>query len=58
MEFDMLSEINIKSIFGYELITGNALWRFGLVLLGILVTSSIFACESPIATRKSGGFPC
>ena len=34
----MLSEINIESIFSYELITGNAIWRFGLVLLGILVT--------------------
>lgn len=34
----MLSEMNVQPIFNYELITGNPIWRFGLVLLGIMVT--------------------
>lgn len=34
----MLSEINIESVFSYELMTGNPIWRFGLVLIGIMAT--------------------
>lgn len=34
----MLLEVHFESIFGYELLIGNPLWRFGLVLLGIMLT--------------------
>jgi len=34
----MLSVITLQTIINYELITGNPLWRFGLVLSGIIVT--------------------
>jgi MscS family membrane protein len=61
--FYVLSEINIESIFSYELITGNALWRFGLVLLGILVTLIVgkivqFVCMRIVdRNRKKKQFP-
>lgn len=46
----MLSEINWRTIIDYELITGNAIWRFVLVLVGIMVTLIIgkiiqFLCQ-------------
>lgn len=34
----MLSEITFQNLVNYELITGNPLWRFGMVLLVIMLT--------------------
>lgn len=59
----MLSEVNLESIFGYELITGNAIWRFGLVLLGIMVTmvvgkiAQFFCMRIVTRNQKKQWFP-
>lgn len=45
----MLSSVDMEHLVSYELITGNPLWRLGLVLLGIMLTLAVgkllqFAC--------------